>query len=334
MTTTAQQVLLKQRPVGLTDEQTWEYVSTELPALEDGEFLIKVDYLSMDPAMRGWLNDVRSYVPPVQIGAVMRAFGIGTVTESRHEQFAVGETVMGIFGATDHVISTGKDVTRADLAVAAAPTWLGTLGMPGMTAYFGLLEVGKVTSGDTVVVSGAAGAVGSVVGQIAKAKGATVIGIAGGPQKCQWLTETLGFDAAIDYKNESVSRRLREIAPTGINVFFDNVGGEILDAALANLTLGARVVICGGISAYNESKLPPGPSRYMSLLVFRATMTGFLVFDFEDRYPEAVTQMSSWLEDGTLIPREQVVEGGIAAFGDALQLLFTGGNTGKLVLRV
>lgn len=334
MTITAQQVLLKERPTGLTDDQTWEYVSTDLPGLEDGQFLIQIDYLSIDPAMRGWLNDVRSYVPPVQIGEVMRALGIGTIRESRHDQFAVGETVVGIFGASDYAISDGKDVTRADLSVADAPTWLGTLGMPGMTAYFGLLDVGKVQSGDIVVVSGAAGAVGSAVGQIAKANGATVIGIAGGPEKCQWLTETLGFDAAIDYKNESVSRRLRELAPKGINVFFDNVGGEILNAALANLTFGARVVICGGISSYNESKLPPGPSRYMSLLVFRATMTGFVVFDFEDRYPEAVKQISSWLADGTLISREQVADGGIKAFGEVLQLLFTGGNTGKLVLKV
>lgn len=239
-----------------------------------------------------------------------------------------------IFGASDYAISDGKGVTRADLSVADAPTWLGTLGMPGMTAYFGLLDVGKVQSGEIVVVSGAAGAVGSAVGQIAKANGATVIGIAGGPEKCQWLTETLGFDAAIDYKNESVSRRLRELAPKGVNVFFDNVGGEILNAALANLTFGARVVICGGISSYNESKLPPGPSRYMSLLVFRATMTGFVVFDFEDRYPKAVKQISSWLADGTLISREQVADGGIKAFGEVLQLLFTGGNTGKLVLKV
>ena len=334
MTITAQQVRLRERPTGFPDDQTWEYTSVELPPLADGQFLVKVDYLSLDPAMRGWLNDVRSYVRPVKIGAVMRAHGIGTVVESRHGDFEVGKTVVGMFGAADHAISDGQDVTRADLAIADAPTWLGTLGMTGMTAYFGLLDVGKVKTGDTVVVSGAAGAVGSVVGQVAKAKGATVIGIAGGLEKCTWLTETLGFDAAIDYKNESVTHRLRELAPQGIDVFFDNVGGEILNSALANLSRGARIVICGAISSYNESKLPPGPSRYMSLLVFRASMTGFVVFDFEDRYPEATEQISAWLADGTLIAREYVAEGGISAFGDALTMLFNGANTGKLVLKV
>lgn len=334
MTATAQHVLLRERPTGFPDDQTWEYSSTELPDLADGQFLVKVDFLSLDPAMRGWLNDVRSYIPPVRIGEIMRAHGIGTVTESRHADFAVGASVVGMFGASDHAISDGTDVTRADLSIADAPTWLGALGMPGMTAYFGLLDVGKVKAGDTVVVSGAAGAVGSVVGQVAKAQDATVIGIAGGPEKCAWLTEALGFDAAIDYKNESVTRRLRELAPKGIDVFFDNVGGEILNSALANLSLGARVVICGAISSYNESKLPPGPSRYMSLLVFRASMTGFVVFDFEDRYPEATEQISAWLADGTLIAREYVVQGGISAFGDALTMLFNGGNTGKLVLKV
>lgn len=334
MTTTVQQVLLKQRPTGFPDDQTWDYVSAELPAIKDGQFLVKIDYLSLDPAMRGWLNDVRSYLPPVQLGAVMRALGIGTVVESKHPDFEVGVAVVGGFGATDFAISDGADVTRADLTIADAPTWLGALGMPGMTGYFGLLEIGKVKAGDTVVISGAAGAVGSVAGQVAKANGAHVIGIAGGPEKCAWLTDTLGFDAAIDYKNESVIQRLREVAPKGIDVYFDNVGGEILDSALANLRRGARVVICGAISSYNESKLPPGPSRYMSLLVFRASMTGFVVFDFEDRYPEAIAQISAWLADGTLIPREYVVEGGIASFGDALTMLFNGANTGKLVLKV
>lgn len=334
MTTTVQQVLLKQRPTGFPDDQTWDYVSADLPAIDDGQFLVKVDYLSLDPAMRGWLNDVRSYLPPVQLGEVMRALGIGTVIESKHPDFEVGTAVVGPFGATDHAISDGTGITRADLTIADAPTWLGALGMPGMTGYFGLLEVGKVKAGDTVVVSGAAGAVGSVVGQVAKANGARVIGIAGGPEKCAWLTETLGFDAAIDYKNESVIARLREVAPKGIDVYFDNVGGEVLDSALANLRRGARVVICGAISSYNESTLPPGPSRYMSLLVFRASMTGFVVFDFEDRYPEAIAQISAWLADGTLIPREYVVEGGIGSFGDALTMLSNGANTGKLVLKV
>lgn len=334
MPVTAHQVRLKERPVTVLDERTFEYVTEELPQLEEHEFLVSLQYLSLDPAMRGWLNDVRSYLPPVQIGEVMRAFGIGSIVESRHPDFAVGQAVTGIFGAADHVVSDGQAVAVVDLSVSAAATWLGALGMPGMTAYFGLLDVGRLKAGDTLVVSGAAGAVGSVVGQIAKAKGARVIGIAGGADKCAWLTEQLGFDDAIDYKAESVHRRLRAIAPDGIDVFFDNVGGETLDAALANLRHGARIVLCGAISSYNDSELAPGPSRYMSLLVFRASMTGFVVFDFADRYPEAVEQISRWIADGSLIPRTHVVEGGIPAFGSALAMLFAGANTGKLVLEL
>lgn len=334
VTRTTDQVLLKERPTGFPDDNTWEYTSSDVPSLEDGQFLVKVEYLSLDPAMRGWLNDVRSYIPPVQIGEVMRALAVGVVAESKHPGFAEGQSVLGSFGVTEFSVSDGEGVSVIDLSVADGPTWLGALGMPGMTAYFGLLDVGKIQAGDTLLVSGAAGAVGSVVGQIAKAKGATVIGIAGGPEKCAWLTETLGFDAAIDYKSEIVHRRLREVAPKGVDVFFDNVGGPTLDAGLANLRRGARVVICGGISSYNESKLPPGPSRYMSLLVFRASMTGFVVFDYEDRFGEAIEAISTWIADGTLVAREHLVEGGVAAFGDALLSLYGGANTGKMVLKV
>lgn len=332
--TKTQQVRLAQRPAGLPDADTWNLTTEELPALSTGQILVKVDFISLDPAMRGWLNDVRSYVPPVGLGEVMRALDIATVVESTHPDFAVGDTVSGTFGVAEYAISDGKGVSRVDLSVAPGPTWLGALGMPGMTAYFGLLEVGKLQPGETVVVSAAAGAVGSVVGQIAKAKGANVIGIAGGPEKCRLLTEELGFDAAIDYRNEDVLRRIRELAPKGIDIYFDNVGGEILDAALANLRRGARVVLCGAISAYNDEKLQPGPSRYMSLLVFRASMTGFVVFDYADRYGEAVDQTGRWLAEGTLKSREHVVEGGVARFGETLNLLFTGGNTGKLVLAI
>ena len=334
MDVTAHQVRLNERPVGLPDENTWRYASTSLPDLDDGQFLVKMDYLSLDPAMRGWLNDVRSYIPPVAVGDVMRAHGSGTVVRSRHADFVEGDVAVGLFGATDYAISDGSQVIRADLSVAAAPTWLGALGMPGMTAYFGLREIGKVQPGDTVVVSGAAGAVGTMVGQIAKALGARVIGIAGGPLKCARLADELGFDDTIDYKNEHVLRALRTRAPDGIDVFFDNVGGDILNDALANLRQGARVVVCGAISAYNDTQLPPGPSRYMSLLVFRASMTGFVVFDFEDRYAEAVQQISSWIRAGVLTPREHVVESGIDGFGDALLSLFRGENFGKLVLKV
>ncbi len=330
--TKIQQVRLAQRPSGTIEADTWSLTTEELPAITAGQILVKVDYISLDPAMRGWLNDVRSYVPPVGIGEVMRSLDIATVVESAHPDFAVGDTVSGIFGVTEYAISDGRNVQRVDLGVAAGPTWLGTLGMPGMTAYFGLLEVGKLRAGETVVVSAAAGAVGSVAGQIAKAKGAMVIGIAGGADKCRVLTDELGFDAAIDYRNEDVLRRLREVAPDGIDVYFDNVGGDILDAALANLRRGARVVICGAISAYNAEQLPPGPSRYMSLLVFRASMTGFVVFDYADRYGEAISEISEWLADGRIKSREHIVEGGITRFAETLDMLFTGANTGKLVL--
>ncbi|MGV9615104.1 NADP-dependent oxidoreductase [Nocardia xishanensis] len=330
--TKTQQVRLARRPSGLPDADTWNITTEELPELTEGQILVEVEFISLDPAMRGWLNDVRSYLPPVGVGEVMRSLDIAKVVASTHPDFAVGDTVSGTFGVTEYAISDGKDVQKIDVGVAPGPTWLGTLGMPGMTAYFGLLEVGKLRAGETVVVSAAAGAVGSVVGQIAKAKGATVIGIAGGAEKCRWLTEELGFDAAVDYRNEDVLRRLREVAPKGIDIYFDNVGGDILDAALANLRFGARVVLCGAISAYNDDKLPPGPSRYMSLLVFRASMTGFVVMDYADRYGEAVAQMSQWLADGTLKSREHVVEGGVGQFGETLNMLFTGANVGKLVL--
>ncbi|WP_405137164.1 NADP-dependent oxidoreductase [Nocardia sp. NBC_01388] len=332
--TKTQQVRLAARPTGLTTAATWNVTTTELPELGPGEILVKVGFISLDPAMRGWLNDVRSYVPPVGIGEVMRSLDIATVVESNHPDFAVGDTVSGIFGVTEYAISDGRGVQPVDLSVASGPTWLGTLGMPGMTAYFGLLEVGKLRAGETVLVSAAAGAVGSVAGQIAKAKGATVIGIAGGPDKCRMLTEELGFDAAIDYRAGDVLRQLRAAAPDGIDVYFDNVGGEILDAALANLRRGARIVLCGAISAYNEEKPPPGPSRYMSLLVFRASMTGFVVFDYADRYAEAGAQLAQWLAEGKIKSREHVVEGGVARFGETLNMLFTGANTGKLVLAV
>ncbi|WP_433734047.1 NADP-dependent oxidoreductase [Nocardia sp. CA-129566] len=330
--TKTQQVRLARRPSGLPDADTWNVTTEELPALSAGQILVQVDFISLDPAMRGWLNDVRSYVPPVGLGEVMRSLDIATVVESQHPDFVVGDTVSGAFGVTEYAISDGKGVQKVDLSVAPGPTWLGALGMPGMTAYFGLLEVGKLRAGETVVVSAAAGAVGSVVGQIAKAKGANVIGIAGGPQKCRLLTEELGFDAAIDYRSEDVLQRLRALAPKGIDVYFDNVGGEILDAALANLRRGARVVLCGAISAYNDETLQPGPSRYMSLLVFRASMTGFVVFDYADRYGEAVAQIGQWVAEGKLKSREHVVEGGVARFGETLNMLFSGGNTGKLVL--
>jgi NADPH-dependent curcumin reductase CurA len=332
--TTNRQVRLAQRPVGLPGPETWEITESEVPEPRDGQFVVQVEYVSLDPAMRGWLNDVRSYVPPVEIGAVMRAHGVGRIVASQHPDYAEGDVVSGTFGVREFAASDGRGVVKVDEDLAPMPSWLGALGMTGMTAYFGLFDVGKAKEGDVVVVSGAAGAVGSVVGQLAKHHGCTVIGIAGGPDKCAWLTDELGFDAAIDYKSEKVGRRLRELAPDGIDVYFDNVGGQILDDALARLRLNARVVICGAISTYNATEMPPGPARYMSLLVNRASMTGFVVFDYEDRYPEAAQAIGELIKSGKLKPREDVVEGGIEKFGETLNLLFEGANTGKLVLKL
>ncbi|WP_024796928.1 NADP-dependent oxidoreductase [Tomitella biformata] len=328
------QVRLAQRPVGLPDDSTWEITTEPAPEPGPGEFTVQVGYLSLDPAMRGWLDDVRSYVPPVQIGEVMRAHAVGRVVESRHEGFAVGQLVSGMFGACEYAVSDGTGAMAVDESVAPPAAWLGALGFPGMTAYFGLIDVGKIVAGDTVLISGAAGAVGSVAGQIAKSRGCRVIGIAGGPEKCAWLTEELGFDAAIDYRAGSFGRALHEAAPKGIDVYFDNVGGDILNSALAVLRRNARVVICGAISGYNATEPPPGPSRYLSLLINRATMAGFIIFDYADRYPEAMAALSGAVRDGSLVAREQVEAGGVADFGRTLNMLFDGRNTGKLVLKI
>ncbi|WP_305095403.1 NADP-dependent oxidoreductase [Prescottella sp. R16] len=334
MTSVNRQVRLAKRPVGRPDDSTWEITTEPVPVPGDGQFTVRVHYVSLDPAMRGWLNDVRSYVPPVGIGEVMRAHAVGRVHASKNEKYAVGQLVSGHFGVCDYAVSDGTDVLVVDEELAPAPAWLGALGFPGMTAYFGLLDVGRMKAGETVLVSGAAGAVGSLVGQIAKLNGCRVIGIAGGPEKCSWLTDELGFDIAIDYKSESVGRALHAAAPEGIDIYFDNVGGEILNSALACLRRGSRVVLCGAISGYNATDPQPGPSRYLSLLVNRASMSGFIVFDYLERFPEAMAAMSEWIRRGLIVTREQVETGGIEAFGRTLTMLFDGANTGKLVLRM
>jgi NADPH-dependent curcumin reductase len=334
MTTTNRQIRLAARPTGLPDAGCWQLTEEPVPEPGDGELRVAISHVSLDPAMRGWMNDARSYIPPVEIGAVMRAAAAGEVTASNHPGFAVGDHVTGAFGVQEHAISDGAGVVRADTALAALPTWLGTLGLTGMTAYFGLRDVGRAQAGDTVVVSGAAGAVGSVAGQIAKLDGCRAIGIAGGEEKCRWLLDDLGFDAAIDYRSEDVRRALRGHAPDGVDVYFDNVGGEILDAVLTRLARGARVVICGAVSQYNATGAVRGPSNYLSLLVARASMTGMVVFDYADRYAEAAAEMAGWLRDGRLTTREDVVEGGVEAFPETLLRLFRGENIGKLVLKV
>jgi NADPH-dependent curcumin reductase CurA len=317
----------------MATRENFDFTSEPLPEPGDGQFRVKVEYLSLDPAMRGWMNEGRSYVPPVQIGEVMRALGAGTVESSNNPGFDVGDTVVGVFGAQEHAVSDGAGVIKVDPALVPLPVYLGALGMPGMTAYFGLLDVGEPKEGDVVVVSGAAGAVGSVAGQIAKVKGCHVIGIAGGAEKCKWIVDDLGFDAAIDYKSEDVRAALKQHCPKGIDVYFDNVGGEILDAVLGRLARHARIVICGAISQYNSEGPMKGPSNYMSLLVNRARMEGFVVFDYADRYAHAAIEMAGWMAEGKLKHREDIVEG-LETFPDALSKLFKGENIGKLVLKV
>jgi NADPH-dependent curcumin reductase CurA len=327
------QFKLAARPVGLPEANDWSYEEEPVSQPGDGEVLIKILYLSLDPAMRGWMNDGRSYIAPVAIGEVMRALAAGQVVASNHPGLAVGDYVTGLLGVQEYAIANGNAVMKVDPQLAPLPVYLGTLGMPGMTAYFGLLDIGRPSEGDTVVVSGAAGAVGGVVGQIAKLKGCRVVGIAGGGEKCRYVVEELGFDAAIDYKAEDVGTALHEHCPGGIDVYFDNVGGDILDAALANLARSARVVICGAISQYNAVDGMRGPANYMSLLVNHASMTGFVVSDYGDRYAEGARKMAEWLGAGKLKSREDVAEG-FDTFPDTLLRLFKGENTGKLVLKV
>jgi len=333
MPSTNRQVRLAARPSGLPRPTDWEFTSEPVPAPGAGEFVVGVTHLSIDPAMREWMNARRSYVPPVDIGAVMRAGGIGRVTASEHPEFAVGDYVYGAFGVQEYCVSDGRDVLKLDTSLAEPTMYLGVLGTTGLTAYFGLLDTGRLKEGDTVVVSGAAGAVGSVAGQIAKIKGGRVIGIAGGPEKCRLVTEEFGFDAAIDYRAPHLRSKLREFAPRGVDLYFDNVGGEILDDVLTCIARGARIVICGAVSQYNESERR-GPANYMMLLVARASMTGMLVFDYADRYPEAMAELAGWYRAGRLVSRETVVSGSVEDFPETLLKLFEGANTGKMILAI
>ena len=328
------QVILEKRPIGMPDADTWKLMSNPIPELKEGEVLIENHYISLDPAMRGWMNDSKSYIPPVQLGEVMRAGSIGKVIKSNnHPKYKVGDVLTGWGGVQQYSATNGDNYYPVDTNLAPMPTYIGTLGMPGMTAYFGILEVGKIKKGDIVLVSGAAGAVGSIVGQIAKIKGCRVVGIAGGPKKCKYLTEELGFDGAIDYKNENIHKALKEHCPKGLDVYFDNVGGEILDAALTRLRMHARVVICGAISQYNNMTAIKGPSNYLSLLVNRATMQGMVVMDYAKDYGTAAQNMGGWMMQGKLKSREDIYEG-IENFHDTFQRLFTGEKNGKLVLKV
>ena len=333
MDATNHQIRLAARPTGEPAPSDWAHTEEPVPSPADGEILVRITHLSLDPAMRAWLDDRPSYIPPVGLNEVMRALGAAEVMESRHPGFAPGDHVTGVFGVQEYAVSDGRGVLKVDPSAVPITTYLSALGMTGMTAYFGLFDVGALKDGETVLVSGAAGAVGSMVGQLAKIKGCTVVGIAGGPEKCAMLTEELGFDAAVDYRDGSLSRKLRDAVPNGVDVFFDNVGGDVLDAGLGRLARGARVVICGAISQYNIG-LAAGPKNYLSLLVNRARMEGFVVFDYAPRYAEAGAEIAGWLNAGQLRSKEDVVAGSVADFPATLLKLFHGENVGKLVLQL
>jgi NADPH-dependent curcumin reductase CurA len=331
------QFRLANRPVGMAKETDFQKAAEPLRELADGEITVKTLYLSLDPAMRGWMNDAKSYIRPVAIGEVMRAGGVGEVVASKSPKFAVGDIVSGGIGVQAYWQGAADDKSasffRIDSRLAPLTTWMNTLGMPGMTAYFGLLEVGQPKAGETVVVSGAAGAVGQTVGQVARQLGCRVVGIAGGKEKCDFVVNELGFDACIDYKTGSVRDGLKEHCPKGVDVYFDNVGGDILDTVLTRINMKARIVICGAISQYNNTTPVKGPANYLSLLVNRARMEGMVVFDYADRYHVGVAALAGWLKEGKIKSKEDVVQG-LENFPQALTMLFEGKNFGKLVLKV
>jgi len=337
-TITNHQIRLARRPVGLPVRADWSFTAEPVAPPEPGGVVVKTLLLSLDPAMRGWMNEGKSYIAPVAIDQVMRAGGIGVVVASESARFAIGDHVSGALGVQEYAAFDERQLDRGelvaiDLRVAAPTQWLNVLGMPGMTGYFGLMDVGKPQPGETVVVSGAAGAVGQTVGQLAKIKGCRAVGIAGGPAKCEWVVKELGFDACIDYKAGPVKGGLKAHCPKGVDIYFDNVGGEILDAVLTRLNRKARIIICGAISQYNNTEPIRGPANYLSLLVNRARMEGIVVFDYADRYPQAIAEMAAYLKDGRMKGREDVVVG-IDTFPETLLKLFRGENFGKLVLQV
>ena len=330
---TNRQFLLAKRPVGAATRDTFTFQQVPVVQPEDGQILVKNEYLSLDPAMRGWMNEGKSYIPPVALGDVMRALGVGKVIASAHPGFAVGDYVNGALGVQDYFVGEPRGFYKVDPKLVPLPVYLSALGMTGMTAYFALLDVGAPKAGDTVVISGAAGAVGSIAGQIAKLKGCRVVGIAGGKEKCARLVDEFGFDGAIDYKSEDVLAGLKRECPKGVDVFFDNVGGDILDAVLSRLNFKARVIICGAISQYNNKEAVKGPANYLSLLVNRARMEGFVVMDYADRYAAAGQEMAGWLAKGQVKSKEDIVDG-LETFPETLMKLFNSANFGKLVLKV
>ncbi|QYG93356.1 NADP-dependent oxidoreductase [Iamia sp. SCSIO 61187] len=335
MTATSRRLVLASRPTGMVDGDVVRVEEVPVPEPEPGQAVVRVRYVSIDPTIRGWMDDRPGYLPPIELGAVVRSGGIGEVVASASDRYPVGASVFGMLGWQDHaIVDEGEAGAQILPDGVEATSALSVFGVTGMTAYFGLLDVGRPAEGDTVVVSGAAGATGSIVGQIAKIKGAgRVVGIAGGPEKCAWIVDELGFDAAIDYKADDVAARLAELCPDGVDVFFDNVGGSILEAVLDNLALRARVVLCGAISIYNDRDGAPGIPNTFELINTRSRMEGFLVLDYVDRFLEGQLEMFGWVAEGRIQHREHVVDG-LENAVDALNLLFTGGNSGKVIVAV
>lgn len=322
------------RPEGVPKDSDFQMRESAPVALEDGQIRIAVKFLSIDPAMRVWMSEAKSYWPPVPLDDVMRAAGIGEVVESRHPKFEAGSWVSGMTGVRSELVSDGKGMQRFDASKLPHPGWaLSVFGATGLTAWFGLTDIGKARSGEVLVVSAAAGAVGSTVVQIGKAMGMRVVGIAGGAEKCAFVCETLGADACIDYKAGPIGAALKEHCPDGVDVYFDNVGGEILDAVLKRLRMHARIVVCGGISQYNATGEQRGPANYLSLISARARMEGFVVIDYLQRAEEAITAMVPWVQAGKLTSKLDIVDG-LANFPEALRRVYSGANFGKQLVQV
>ena len=327
--------ILKERPSGLVKDSDFELVSEVLPKINEGEILLENLYLSFDPTQRSWLNDVPGYLPPIQIGEVIRSGGIGRVIDSNNPEYKTGDLTFGLIGWQTHCLRKPNvdDRFRVVPDLLPIPTMLNVMGSTGITAYYGLIELGKPKSGETVLVSGAAGATGSVVVQIAKLKGCHVIGIAGGKEKCDWLKD-IGVDDVIDYKNSDVHKELPKVVENGVDIYFDNVGGKILETVLELININARVLLCGGISSgYDAIRPADGPNNLFSLIIKRATMQGFLVLDYLPKSEKALEEIATWVMEGKLQHREDIQKG-IENCPQTLNRLFTGKNKGKQLLKI